>query len=323
MRRRKVINVYSWDRRDGEVFLDKDETPDQRDGDADTYTWDGGDGWKVARQGWLWDGTCWYSRWWNAAGEGWDVGSTRWQMRMYRTRVTPKVDLWDGEIVHTQDGEKLREQDERPKVDLRDLICLHIFTLLQHLVWTKNLFLNCLIFTWLLLLTCDHLEHPPTSLHILSRSLTHMVFEISINSAFLNQFQDGHLKTCDLVSKFMLNSPPHPISMQDHLWPQFPMDGCWGHLWMGSWGNERRPLLVVLVWGRSLDERNKDLIVSNKSPPYMQMKLLPPGPKLSLTLPCRAFCILQFISEGWEISWTVAHWCLLSQQCWPSQTESI
>ena len=44
----------------------------------------------------------------------------------------------------------------------------------------------------------------------------------------------------------------------------------------------------------------------------MQVKLLPPGPKLSLTLQCRAFCILQFIPEEREISWKVAH-CLLTQ----------
>ena len=37
----------------------------------------------------------------------------------------------------------------------------------------------------------------------------------------------------------------------------------------------------------------------------MQVKFLPSGPKL-ITLPCRAFCILQFIPEEREIAWMVA-----------------
>ena len=38
----------------------------------------------------------------------------------------------------------------------------------------------------------------------------------------------------------------------------------------------------------------------------MQVKLLQTGPKLSLTLQCRAFCILQFIPEEREIAWMLA-----------------
>ena len=154
--------------------------------------------------------------------DGWKVARQGWRRKL----------IYEMALADTQDGEKLRQQDETSKVDLRDLICLHIFTLLQHLAWTKNLFSEL---SYLHLVVASHLSSsgsPPFSVvcfTFLSRSLTHMVFEISINSVFLNQFQDGHLKSCDLmVSKLT----PHPISMQDHLWPQFPMDGCWGHLWM-------------------------------------------------------------------------------------------
>ena len=73
------------------------------------------------------------------------------------------ADTWDWwKVAGLRWRQKLIYKDERTKVDLRDLICLHIFTL-QHSAWTKNLFWIILVSLSLSVARCPLMWHPTIS----------------------------------------------------------------------------------------------------------------------------------------------------------------